>query len=121
MDKKLINAVKRQLGSEWKTDLEDVCRSGASAGYGGFIYYSDTISFFRRNRAEIVELVKEMAGDFGVNMLEFVAEFNCLKDFDYTDEIGRALWGKLQSDDVQVPNALAWFALEEVARFVCDE
>jgi hypothetical protein len=31
-------------------------------------------------------------------------------------EIARALYGRLERDDTQIPNALTWFAAEEVAR-----
>lgn len=72
-----------------------------------------------------MELVKELADDFGQTPIQFVASFNCLNG-NYSDsegeaEISRALYGRLASDDTQVPNALAWFALEEVARFETDK
>lgn len=53
--------------------------------------------------------------------------FGCLKTTDkaeaveLADEIGRALYGKIGEKETQVANALAWFALEEVARAFCDE
>ena len=129
METKLINAVKRNLGGDKdgiKTTLQDVANHGADGGYNGFIYYTDTIKFFKNNRAEIVALVKEYADEFGQTPIEFVASFNCLKTnnraerAELEDEIGRALYGRLAADDTQVPNALAWFALEEVARHETD-
>ena len=123
MDSKLINAVKRAIGgnkTEVQSTLQDVTNHGASAGFSGFIYYSDTVKFFKNNRAQIVELVNEYAQEFGQSPVEFVASFNCLNgnysDIEGQNEIGRALYGRLESDDTQIPNALAWFALEEVAR-----
>ena len=48
-----------------------------------------------------------------------VAGFNCLTDDAETrDEIGRCIYGNVEDDDVQVPNALAWFALEETAYYL---
>lgn len=128
MNKKLIKAVAENLGVEGedlKTILQDIASHGIDGGYGGFIYYSDTIEFFKKNRKEITELVFKMAGEFGQTPIEFVRGFNCLKDTFDNDaeaeaEISRALYGRLAKDDTQVPNALAWFAGEEVARYEVD-
>ncbi len=115
MNEKLIKAVKKQIGdTEY---LTDVTNNGANAGYPGFTYYSDTVKFFKQNRKEIVELVREMAEEFGESPLNFVAGFNCLKPKgEWEADIARASYGRLESDDYIVPNALSWFALEEVAR-----
>jgi hypothetical protein len=118
MDAKLTKAVIRQLGG--RDSLEDIANHGIDGGYGGFIYHYDTIKFFKANRAQIVALVAEMADEFGQSPIQLVAGFNCLKmDANKPEdeaEIARALYGRLASDDTQVPNALAWFAAEEVAR-----
>lgn len=123
MNKKLINAVKRNLGGDVKQQMKDITNHGIDGGFGGFIYYSDTVKFFKNNRAEIIELVREMAQDFGQDPIEFVASFNCLKpaDFETREEIARALYGKLKADDIQVANALTWFAGEEVSRYCTEE
>lgn len=113
MNDKLYKAVKRQLGdTSYLRDAHD-----ASAGWPGFTYYSDTISFYKRNRADINALVEEWAEEMGQTPIDFIAGFNCLKPVDRATyaEIARALYGRLQSNDTQVPNALAWFALEEAA------
>ena len=122
MNAKLTAAVIRQLGG--RESLEDIANHGIDGGFTGFIYYSDTIKFFKVNRALIVELVKEMAEDLGETPIGLVASFNCLKmdthKAEDEAEISRALYGRLESDDTQVPNALAWFAAEEVARAETD-
>ena len=119
--KKLINAVKRQLGEDWKEDLENVlrCSSGAAGGFRGFIYYSETTQFAKKNRKEIVKLLEEQAEDFGYSgPIEMVRSFNCLKGFDATErEVARSLYGRPTEEDTQILNALAWYALEEVARW----
>lgn len=53
---RLVKGVIRQLGggSEAWDSLRDVCRGGADGGFHGFIYYSDTVGFFKRYRQEIV-------------------------------------------------------------------
>lgn len=117
MNEELMRAVKRQLGSDWKEQFEDIVNHGIDGGFSGFIYYSDTVSFFKRNKDEIVELVKEMADDFGQSPIELVKSFNCLgKKEDWEAEIAECLYGRISADNLTVPNALAWFAAEEAAR-----
>lgn len=130
MNTKLFDAVVKQLGysptnrnnEELIDTLRDVSNHGASNGFSGFIYYSETVKFFKKNRQEIIGLCKEMASDFGQDLISFVASFNCLTDNEETrDEIGRAIYGRMRSADTLVANALAWFALEEVARYRVNE
>jgi len=122
MNEKLIEAVKEQLCydvDEYPEVFGDVCLSGADAGYTGFIYYSDTCEFYQTNKELIKELVKEEADGLDMSQIDMVKGFNCLKGID-EDEIGRALYGSPEDDDTMVPNALAWFALEAVARYLSD-
>ena len=119
MNKQLKNAVIRQLGG--KDSLEDIANHGIDGGFTGFIYYTDTVAFYKRQRKNILELAKAMASDFGQDVVSMIAGFNCLTDDDETREsIARCLWGRVTDDDTQVANALAWFAAEEVAREYVD-
>lgn len=125
VSEKLARAVFRQLGEtgeELLSSLRDVARHGANTGWSGFTYYTDTVAFFKRNRKEIVALVESMASDLGEEPIKMVAGFNCLRDDDTAyASAARALYGgRIRDDDIQVANALAWFALEEVARAVED-
>lgn len=135
VSEKLIRAVLRQLGGgkEAIDTLRDVNRGGADAGFVGFTYYIDTVAFFKRCRKEIVALAEQRADELGENVAEMVARFNCLAGRDLTlrdseyvrrrainqfmPSVSRCLYGgRLTDDDDGVANALAWFALEEVAR-----
>lgn len=117
---KLVRSVIRQLGG--KDSLRDIANNSIDGGFHGFIYYSETVPFFKRNRAEILELVRRYAEDFGTDPVSVVAGFNCLADDSETREsAARCLFGgRLTDDDTQVANALAWFAGEEVARAFFD-
>lgn len=118
----LIRAVVRQLGGweSFKESALDITNHGIDSGFHGFIYYSDTVEFFRKNRSTIIELAKSQADDFGVGLLEMVANFNCLRG-DYTiDEIGQTLFGTSRQMDDSIANAMAWYAGEEVARAYVD-
>jgi hypothetical protein len=116
MNEKLMRAVKRQLGSDYRDQFEDIYNHGVDGGFSGFIYYSDTVAFFKRNKVEIIELVKDYAAELDMHMIEFVMSFKCLNGLDFEEEIAQALYGKLDDDNYSVPNALAWFAAEQAAQ-----
>lgn len=142
VSEKLIRAVLRQLGGgkDAIDTLRDVNRGGADAGFAGFTWYSDTVAFFKRCRKEIVALAEQQADGMGENTCEMVASFGCLAGSrlkhdrtdgydcrttahnrailnEYMPSVARCLYGgRLTDDDIDVANALAWFALEEVAR-----
>lgn len=123
---KLIRAVVRQIGGieAAKQYFPDIVNHGIDAGFPGFTYYSDTVSFFKRHRKNIIEVARVMADCLGENIIDMVANFNCLRPVDYEtrDEIGRAVYGgPLGDKDYLVANALSWFIGEEVARVMCDE
>jgi hypothetical protein len=119
MNKKLINAVAKQMGgmANLKERAADICNHGASGGVCGFTYYTDTIAFTTCNRALITELLTNYADDMGINALELLSGFNCFNDMkEY--QIFEGLMNKNSDDRTTVYNGLAWFALEEVARYI---
>lgn len=125
-DGKLIKAVKRQTGRDWsdfQEEMKNVSNSpcGAAGGFGGFIYYTETTEFWRRNRKIITEQLSELAFSLGENVLQMVMSFGGIKDGDFSeDEVGRALYGNYNSDLDQIYNVFTWFALEEVAHWYSD-
>lgn len=123
LDPALIRAVVRQAGgwAAFKERAQDVANHGADAGFSGFIYYADTVAFAMRYRPLIVALCNDMAANVGTgSAIDLVANFRCLNDNYKPDEVGRTLYGQKSKADTQIANALAWFALEEVARAYCD-
>ena len=111
---KLTRAVLRRVDRE---SLEDVCRHGAAGGFSGFIYYPDTLAFYSAHKADILAMAQAMADDFGEDMLAMIAGFGCLRDEKLSaSAIGEALFSGRGEDAQSVRNAMAWFALEEVAR-----
>lgn len=119
----LIRAVSRQMGSwDYFTEsAENICQ-GADGGWNGFTWYSDTLPFFRRNRKAILAMAEQMADDCGDSgMLAMIAGFNCLRHYKFSqDDIAKALYTSKGDDVTTIQNAMAWFALEEVARSYCD-
>ena len=118
---KLVRAVVRQMGGwpEFEERAEDIARNSADAGWSGFTYYSDTVPFTVRNKAAIMDCVKQLAGDLGEpSSFTLIASFRCL---DMTPEdVAEAIYNPRSENRTEVFNALAWFALEEVARAYAD-
>ena len=115
----LVSPVKNQLGvnlPEFWAEMENVSKSycGAAAGFGGFIYYSETVKFWRTYRPKIYAYMDQLADELGENVLQMVCGFNSLQGYE-TEEIARALYGNYNSDYDVIYNTFAWFALEEVA------
>ena len=90
---------------------------GALGGFGGFIYYTDTVPFAKRNKKALIELCKEQAEEC-YSVGQFIAGFNCV-DCD-AEQVAAALYTGKGDYVTDVYNALAWYALEEVARCYCD-
>ena len=117
----LVRAVVRQMGGweSFKESAPDICRGGIDGGFHGFIYYSETEPFAKRNRKAILEMASAQAKEFGVGLVEMIQGFGCFRHSKPTEsEIVEALAGR--GTETQVPNALAWYAGEEVARAYCD-
>jgi hypothetical protein len=111
----LTRAVIRQLGGQ--AQLADVARHGADGGFRGFSSYSDTVAFAERHRDAIMVRLAEDSDAYRIDgsILGFLAGFGCLKGMT-VDEIARGLHDKKAEEHTQVFNALAWYALEEIAR-----
>ena len=111
----VIRAVVRRVSRE---SIPDIVNHGIDGGFGGFIYYSDTVAFFKRYRHQITDMVEEMADQLGEDPINMVASFGCLDDDRETRRsIARCLYGRCDwNEDTQVANALSWFAAEESAR-----
>ena len=117
MNKKLINAVAKQMGGmiNLKDHAGDIYNYGAAGGVTGFNYFTETEAFAKKNHALIMELLSEFADDAGINGLEILSGFNCFKHM--TDsEIFDGLMNPKSEDRTTIYNGLAWFALEEAAR-----
>ena len=120
ISEKLIRAVVRQSGGwdSFKEMAEDITNHGVGGGFHGWIYHADTVPFAKRNKAAIMELAWQMADDLGEPIYRMIGGFNCLKMAD--GEVAEAIHNPRSDDRTQVFNALAWFAVEEVARSYCD-
>jgi len=125
-----INNVIRALGypltgsgetfSELSSEFENCAQHGADGGISGFIYYSETIPFFKKNRQDIVNHMEQTAAECGTDIISMVQGFGVFRHGDKPtpSEVGRALWdsGQQWDDLTTLYNVFAWYALEEVSR-----
>ncbi len=121
LPEKLVRSVIRQIGgwNEFKDRSQDVYNCGAAGGFNGFTYYSDTVAFTKRNKADIEAMLKDFADSIGDSFADCLTSFNCLKVEDACDILDG--YYNSRSDSRQmVYNALAWYALEEVCRAYCE-
>ena len=117
-----------EIDEDTAQKLADVCRcsAGAAGGFSGFIYYRETADFVAANRAEIVARLREQIDeglfDGSRGVISAVMSFNCFKGEDsgeLEEEIARVVVGPvadIRTGELdRVANALAWFALEDLA------
>jgi hypothetical protein len=119
---KLIRATVKQFGGIEALNecAQDVNNHGIHGGFHGFIYYSDTCSFFAKHQRDIVAFAKETAREFDTGLLEMVRDFGGIRGDYSVDEIGLTLFGTKKNHDTQIANVMAWFIGEEIARAVAD-
>ena len=122
MNKKLIHAVAKQFGGmrNLSESAKDIVNNGAAGGYTGFIYYTDTCAFTKRNHTLIMQHLNACADDLGLNALDLLSNFNCFKNMS-TYEIFDGLMNPNSGDRQTVYNGLAWFILEEAASHIAEE
>lgn len=120
----LAAAVLRQLGGgrDAVESAKDAARHGADGGFHGFIRYTDTVGFTRRNRAAIAAALAEDADNIGEGSAVAVLRgFRCLSGDVGERDAAAALWGgKAETEDGLrlAENALAWYALETVGNAI---
>lgn len=121
---KLQKAVIKQMGYDINKDKKeymDIFKNlrNAGDGYSGFIYYSETEDFYKKNKKEIINLAKELADGIGEqSYLNMILGFNTFKNSDITiDDVCEVIYANKKSNPYyqMLTNALSWFALEETA------
>ena len=123
IDESLVLAVVRQMGGweSFKESAPDITNHGIDGGFHGFIYYGDTMKFAKVNKEAIRSLAIQQAEELGLGVVEMIKGFGCFKNSGVTEaEIIDGLAGIAHPMGVNVLNALAWYAGEEVSRAYCD-
>lgn len=123
IDARVIRGVIRQFGGfdSFKESARDIARYGAASGWAGFTYHRDTVPFGKRHKAALLDRCKEFAQDcYGADATVFqvIAGFGCVSLT--AEEVAEAIYNPRSDNQTEVFNALAWYALEEVARLYDD-
>jgi len=105
---------------ELSTQFENCAEHGADIGISGFIYYHETIAFFKKHRQDIVNHMEQTAAEMGTDIISMVQGFGVFRNGGKPtpSEVGRALWdnGKQWDELTTLYNVFAWYALEEISR-----
>lgn len=115
--KNLINAVVCRVDLD---NVENIVNHGISGGYSGFMYYNDTVAFWRKYRNDITTHMKNFASDLDESIGDFLSSFNCFKGYDQ-DELLEAFYGSYNDEFTTIYNGFAWYAAEEVCRMIVNE
>jgi hypothetical protein len=99
----------------------DCSKHGADAGFTGFSYYTDTVSFYTKHRRDIINNMEHIAEKLETDVITMVLNFKEFRNNDYApnpSEVGKALWDTSinYSDYTELYNVFAWYTLEEVSR-----
>jgi len=104
---------------ELSGQFENCTENGANVGFCGFIYYNETISFYKANRKDIVSHMEHTAEEIGTDIISMVQCFGVFSNSQKptAGQVGKALWGMVNNPDLtNLYNVFAWYALEEVSR-----
>jgi hypothetical protein len=115
-----IAAAVQAQGGFTRDEWQDIHNHGIGGGFSGFISYCDTNTFFGTHKEIILQLANEIREELGISTRgEVLAGFHCLKGYT-AEECTQALY--TETDDTHIiKNALAWFAAEEAARYICEQ
>ena len=118
----LKRAVMLQFGdsASFYESVPDIVNYGASGGVSGFIYYSDTVNFTKRNKTKIMQSLIELSNDIGESIISMLQHWTCFKGMTQC-EIMDGLYNPKSDNKTTVYNALAWYALEDVANCIYNE
>lgn len=118
----LKRAVMRQFGDSesFYASVADIANHGASGGVSGFIYYSDTVNFTKRNKSKIMQTLTELSNDMGESIISLLSHWQCLRGMSQCEIMG-GLYNPKSDNKTAVYNALAWYALEDVANYIYNE
>ena len=109
---KLIREIYRKVGDS----IEDIYYNGADGGYYGFIYNEDLANFYKKHRRSIIKMLDELTSDYGSDNITTVYDFNGIVGYT-KNEIGEALYGKINHEYDPIYSILVWYTVETVCNW----
>lgn len=99
----MVEEIKEDIGfDEYPGVVAEVVEYGADAGFGSFIYYSDTSKFYERHQRQIEGMLITAAEEFGYETVE-----------EFMETFGRS---DMLRDETTAECLKVWYALETVCR-----
>ena len=103
---------------EFKETASDIYNHGADGGQSFCSYHEATV-FFKANRKDIKQWLKDLASDFGTSTAEMVQSWGTLANYSI-DEISEVVYA-LEGDHVgPVCETIGWALAEELSRNVVE-
>ena len=96
----MIRAIRNHSGMNL-SEIAEVAKHGADAGFPGFIYTSDAVKFYQEHHDKIWQMLWEDAEGLGTTPIQMIADFNRADMATTYDGFA---------------NLLAWYALERAAQ-----
>ncbi len=118
MNIKIQKAIRSQMDCNEDSDFVDIMENiynyGMENGFHGFIYYSENLTFFKKNKKIILASLENSYLDYGYScLLTGLKEIKQLQDYTFSD-IAKVIYGN--SEDHIIINYLVWSFVEEEAR-----
>lgn len=99
-------------------DCRNIINHGIESGFGNFIYYSDTVKFYKDNAKEILEHLKELTSSMCDDEDQDTSLITCL----YKDEVCRIyLEEMLLGDPTRLYNNFTWIYVTDIVSSIMYE
>ena len=104
----ILKSKARDYSNDYKSLLKDVLYNGLQSGIiSDLVYYSDTLKWYNKHKAEIKMMLREAMMNYGTNNPADLFGRNWDQDDPFVE-------------DTNNKNLLAWFSFEETAREIAD-
>ena len=114
-----VREIFRYLGEDIEEILYtcfDIYHHSIEAGFGSFIYYSDTVKFYKDNEEEILKYLKELANSM------YGDEETSLVTFLYENEIYRIyLEEMIFGSPERLYNLFTWIYVQDIVNSIMEE
>ena len=104
----ILKSKAKDYSNDYKSLLKDILYNGLQSGIiSELVYYSDTLKWYNKHKAEIKMLLRESMMNYGTNNPADLFGRNWDQDDPFVEETGNK-------------NLLAWFSFEETAREIAN-
>ena len=121
----LLRAIVKQHydWTEFKKSAIYICNYGCVSGISGFIYFNETVGFWKRHKAAIIANLEQMAESNCEGVFDMILNFNGIKNAGLEENESNAyfiskLMNRYNEEFDAFYNLLVWAVVENVAYHV---